>query len=521
MNLLPISKPAAGHNTHGLATPVVAAAELLRRRQGRRSFRAFIEYINGDYVFDPFHALLADTLQGVADGEIDRLMLFCPPQHGKSASASQLFPAYYLGRNPDHPIILTSFEANLAHTFSRTTRDIVEGDAYDALFGGKAGSKAPVKTRQDSRAVDHWQLAPPYRGQYRAAGVGGGISGRGGMLGIIDDPVGNMDQARSLTYRDRVWDWYNTTFRSRIWKGGRIILIMTRWHEDDLAGRLLGTQSGHWTVLRLPALAESQAERDDANRRIGLPAGLPDPLGRAADEPLAPSRFDRATLVQMRDEYQRSAIGSYTWAALYQGSPRANKGGMFDRPHFPIIDALPSDADIKARVRYWDKAGTSHGTGARTAGVKLALAKDGRIYIEHAIAGYYSAAEREKVIRQTAEMDGRKVRIYIEQEPGSGGLESAQATIRNLAGFATFADRPSGDKDTRLEPFAAQAQAGNVYLLRGEWNMDYIEEMIAIPSGARRDQGDATSGAYNMATKRAQTFTPRFIEASSARKVGA
>ncbi|GAB4514050.1 MAG: phage terminase large subunit [Anaerolineae bacterium] len=455
--------------------------------RARRELLHFTRYTFPQYAAEPAHELIARCLDRVVRGEIRRLMIFAPPQHGKSELASVRLPAFWLGRRPDHPVILASYAASLAYSKSRQARGIVESAEYARLFPG-------VATRQDSRAVDHWELAPPHRGGMLAAGVGGPITGHGAMLGIIDDPFENWEQAQSQTIRDRVWEWWRTTFRTRIWEDGAIILIMTRWHEDDLAGRLLQEQADRWTVLRLPALAETQEERDENNRRLGLPTGQPDPLGRQPGEPLCPGRFSREALEEIRRD-----VGPMAWAAEYQGAPRAPEGNRFKRHWFPIVDAAPAQA---RRVRYWDKAATAGG-GAYTSGVLMAEA-GGIYYVEDVVRGQWSAWQREQVIRQTAELDrqryGNTVQIWIEQEPGSGGKESAENTIRNLAGFPVFADRPTGDKDVRLEPFAAQAEAGNVRLVRGAWNGAYIEELCAIPNSPYRDQADATAGAFNKLT---------------------
>jgi len=435
------------------------------------------------------HELIASKLDAVVAGDIRRLMIFAPPQHGKSELVSVRLPAYWFGRHPDDPIILTSYAASLAHSKSRQARDVVESVAYEAVFGENSPYDDPVRTRQDSRSVYEWRLVPPHRGVMVAAGVGGPITGHPAKLGIIDDPFENWEQARSATMREKAWEWYRGTFRTRIWEGGAIVVIMTRWHEDDLGGRLM--QQGGWEILRLPALAETQADRDANNKRMGLPMGEGDPLGREADKPLSPRRFSRSTLIEIRDD-----VGSMVWTAEYQGSPRAPEGNRFKRSWFTIIATAPADAD---RVRYWDKAGTEDG-GAYTAGVRMA-SKDGRIYIEDVVRGQWSSGQRERVMQQTAAMDDTDLDIWIEQEPGSGGLESAEATIRNLAGYSVHKDKVTGDKDVRLEPFAAQAEAGNVYLVRGGWNSDWIEEMVTVPNGAHRDQADATAGAYNKLTR--------------------
>lgn len=475
----------------------VAAAELLRRRAARASLLAFTEYTYHQYRPEPVHALIARWLDQVVRGEITRLMVFAPPQHGKSELVSVRLPAFWLGKRPDEPVILSSYGADLALSKSRQARDIVEGHAYRALFGDLAPVEEPVATRQDSRSVHRWQLGHPHRGSMLAVGVGGPITGHGARLGVIDDPFENWEQAQSQTYRDRVWDWWRGTFRTRIWEGGAVVLIMTRWHEDDLAGRLLSEQAEDWTVLRLPALAENQEERDENHRHMGLAAGLPDPLGRQAGDALSPGRYSAGELRNIQRD-----TGSMVFQAEYQGAPRALEGAMFKRAWFPITDAV---ASTTWRVRYWDKAATAGG-GAYSSGVRLAIAPSGTVTVEDVARGQWSTQERRQVMRQTAELDGQQVVIGIEQEPGSSGVDSVQDEIRLLAGWPVFADRPSGDKNVRLMPFQAQAEAGNVRLMRGAWNQAYLDELTAIPNGRYRDQGDATAGAYNrcveMATAR-------------------
>jgi len=459
-----------------------AAREILRRRAARSSLLHFTKFTFPQYQAEEAHALLAGTLDRVIAGDIRRLMIFAPPQHGKSELASVRLPAFWAGRRLDDPIILTSYAASLAFSKSRQARSVVESQEFSQLFG--------VRTHPASRAVDHWELAG-HRGGLVAAGVGGPITGHGALLGIIDDPFENWAQAQSERTRDNVWEWYRSTFRTRIWEEGAIILIMTRWHEDDLAGRLLAHDPGAWTVLRLPALAESQAERDDACRRLGLAAGQPDPLGRQPGEALCPGRFSEQALAEIAGD-----VGTYVWYAEYQGTPRALEGNRFKRSWFEIVRAAPRLPG--QLVRYWDKGGT-RGAGAFTAGVLIGYW--GQVYIVlDVVRGQWSAGEREVVIRQTAELDRARwgeVEVYVEQEPGSGGKESAENTIKNLAGFAVFADRPTGSKDVRAEPFAAQAEAGNVKLLEGAWNHAYIEELAAFPNGAYMDQVDASSGAFN------------------------
>lgn len=459
---------------------MVQPEELARRRLINFTGATFHQYIA-----EEAHSLIAHTLDQMVRGHIKRLMIVAPPQHGKSELTSVRLPAFWLGKRPNDPVILASYAASLAEKHSREARQVIEGVEYQMIFPG-------VSTRRDSRAVDRWQLAPPYRGSMMAVGVGGPVTGHGALLGIIDDPFENWRQAQSLTIRDHVWDWWRATFRTRIWEGGAIVLIMTRWHEDDLAGRLLQTQGDLWTVLRLPAIAETQEERDNNDRFLGLPVGQRDPLWRTPGLPLCPKRFSRAALDGLKRD-----VGEIAWTTEYQGVPRAPEGNRFKRSWFKIVETVPRKA---RRVRYWDKAGTADG-GAYTAGVLVARTDEGLVYIEDVVRGQWSAYEREQIMKQIAQLDGLKykgeVHIWIEQEPGSGGKESAESTIRNLSGHPVYADRPTGDKDVRLEPFAAQAEADNVKLVRGDWNGGWIEELCAIPNGTYRDQADATAGGFN------------------------
>lgn len=353
-------------------------------------------------------------------------------------------------------VIVGAYNQTLANRYSRSARRIAE-----------------VNLPLSRVAVEEWETSQ--YGVYRAVGVGAGVTGQGADLIIIDDPVKSRAEANSKSYRDRMWDWYRTDIYSRFEPGAAIVLIMTRWHLDDLAGRILASDDArNWTEIRLPAEAEEN-----------------DPLGRSIGDALCPDRFDGDALAKIR-----GVLGT-SYYALYQQRPIPMEGGMFRREWFDIVGAVPTEGT--KYVRYWDKAGTQDG-GAYTAGVLMAKTTGGIYYVVDVKRGQWSAMNRESVIRQTSEADREQygaVRIWIEQEPGSGGLESAQATIRNLAGFAVRADPVRQSKDARAENMAAQCEARNIKLVRGYWNNSYIDELCAIGAGAYRDQCDASSGAFN------------------------
>jgi predicted phage terminase large subunit-like protein len=419
-------------------------------------FQPWLKSITPNWTWDKkFQLHIQEYLDYVTNGEINKLVLMVPVRHGKSELVTIRYPVWRLEREPALNVIIGAYNQTLANKFSRKARRI---------------ARVRLSLSKDREAVEEWETAQG--GTLRAVGVGSGVTGHGGDLIVLDDPVKNREEADSLTYRDKVWDWYTNDVYTRLEPHGAIVLIMARWHDDDLAGRILSSSDGpNWEVIRLPA----EAEEDDRLERI-------------PGEPLWPERFDMAALADRRTVLGRD------YFALYQQRPQPREGEMFKRAWFDIVESAPANAQ---RVRYWDKAGTA-GAGAFTAGVLMA-SSNGHFYIEDVVRGQWAAAEREPIIRQTAILDaGRgQSEVWVEQEPGSGGKESAEATIRNLAGFVVFADRVTGKKELRAEPLAAQAQAGNVKLMRGPWNAGFLDEITNFPSGQRRDQVDAASGAFN------------------------
>ena len=457
-----------------------------KKKVASESLLPFTSYTFPRYIPERMHALISEKLDAVVRGDLMRLMIFAPPQSGKSELTSVRLPAFWLGRRPDDPIILASYAASLAESKSRQCRTLIESPEYSDLF-------PDVRLRRDSRSVSHWHL-DGYRGYMLAAGVGGPVTGHGALLGIIDDPVENWQEAQSETVRDTAWEWFRTTFRTRIWEHGAIVLIQTRWHEDDLAGRILQDQAGEWEVLRLPAIAETQAERDESNKFLGLPLGESDPLGRAPGQPLTPKRFSLPALLAFKRD-----VGATAWAGQYQGTPRAPEGNRFKRSWFPIVEAAPYQA---TRVRYWDRGYSEDGD--YTVGVLLARDERGIYYVEDMQRGQWSAGQRDDVMLQTAKRDAirynRTVKTWVEQEPAAG-KEAVRAAVKLLAGFSVSADKVSKNKEVRADPIASQAEAGYVRMVRAGWNGAFLAEVTAFPSASHDDIVDALSGAFNKMTK--------------------
>lgn len=503
-------------------TPRQAKAEVAKRELAKRYFGDFCTYVDGKFLAVAHAKYLADKLEQVAryietggkEG-ISRLMILMPPRHGKTELASIKFPAWLLGRLPDSRIILTSYGADLAAKNSRQMRDLVGSKRYQAVFGVKSGRKDPVMIAADSHSVQAWDLAQPHRGGAVATGVGGGITGLGATLLVIDDPFKNREEAESQGRRELVDDWYKSSAYTRLEQHGAVILFHTRWHPDDLAGRLIKRMvtdplADQWEIVCLPALAMGDYPADDAAQRALMLDGIylpvkTDTLGRQAGQALWPERFGAEWLTS-----RRTNVGAYDFEALYQQLPYSREGGFFKREWFSIVDTGPGDKVRKrvyrngdklvARVRYWDKAASKNGDF--TAGVLMSLGEDGFFYIEHVARMQAAPGERDQMMARIGQEDyaayGPFV-IWHQQDPGSAGVDSAQATSSYLADYGLHAmyEPVSGDKTVRAGPLASKAQSGRVRLVRGAWNQAFIEEGVAFPNGRNDDQVDGGASATN------------------------
>lgn len=498
-------------DNHPLVTPREAREEKGLRRQARRNFLAYCQYMDARYETPPHIRLLAGKLQQVAlyiaskgvQG-IGRLMILMPPQHGKSLMASRNFPAWLLGNLPDSSVILTSYGESLATGHSRYVRDQIVMDEYQAIFGTKSNKILPVELSSDSRSTESWDLARPYRGGVKAAGVGSGITGLPAHLFIIDDPFKNREEAESEGRRDLVDDWYKSSARTRLRPNAAVVIFHTRWHPDDLAGRLMQRMVSNpmvdqWEIVCLPGLAlesyPASVEEQRKKMRDGVFLPLSDPLGRAPGQALCPDWYNEQWLLSTKAD-----IELYDFEALYQQSPYLMQGNMFKRDWFTVVDRGPGAA-VWARIRAWDKAATAGG-GARSASVKMSWGTDDYIYVENVTSAQLASAEREdemiEIGLEDYQNDGAFL-IWHPQDPGSAGLDSAMATNDRMANaglVATF-DQVTGSKELNAGQFASKAKGGRVRLVRGAWNDAYLDELAAFPKGRFKDQVDASGSGFN------------------------
>lgn len=266
----------------GLWTPGVAELEreLAKRQAARERLIPFCEYIWPDFQVRPHRQLIAAALELVESRKITRLLVFSPSQVGKSTLVSQFFPPWYLGKHPNHNIILCSYGSDLAAQHSYMARQNMMEERYKAIFGDLSPYDDPVEISDKAAATKHWRLKPPYRGSLKSAGVGSGISGFGSHLLIIDDPLKDSEEADSEKIRNTQVEWFNTTAMPRLSQStvnkedeGVVVICQTRWHDLDLSGVQLRAQADggeQWHVLRLTAVAESEQEIGDWCARNGV-----------------------------------------------------------------------------------------------------------------------------------------------------------------------------------------------------------------------------------------------------------
>lgn len=433
-------------------SPQDAASELLARRQARRGLIDFARYTNPAYIPAPHHTLIAAKLEAVARGEIKRLMICMPPRHGKSELASRRFPAWYLGINASKQIIAASYNSDLANDFGRDVRNIVNDESYRALFD--------VSLAQDSRAANRWHTDKD--GMYVAAGVGTAVTGRGADVLLIDDPFKDREEADSEIRRMRVWDWYTSTAYTRLMPGGAIVVINTRWHDDDLSGRLLAAQKDggdQWDVLSLPAIDEQ---------------------GHA----LWPEWYPIERLEQIK-----AVLPARDWNSLYQQNPIPDDGDYFKVDWLRDYDvfALP-----ELRIFGASDYAVTDGGGDWTEHGIFGVDQNDNIYVLDWWRGQTDAAEWIE----------RKCDLIVKHKPqcwfGEAGpiRRSVEPFLmRRMSERKAFCRiewlASVSDKTARARGIQARASMGKLLFPKtASWKSDVISQMLRFPAGRHDDAVD-------------------------------
>lgn len=401
------------------------------------------------------------------------LVVNVPPASTKSTVVSQMFPAWCWTRMPTARFVCASYAEVLAFRDAIKTRDIIQSEKYQKCFPGTG-----LRQDQNTKGL----FVNTSKGDRFSTGVGGTITGFHGHFQIVDDPL-NPEEACSEVQLKTVNRWMSTTLPSRTVNREvtPLILVQQRLHQNDPSGNLIDEHAATIRHICLPG-------------ELTADVSPPEIASKYVDGLLDPHRLPRHAL----DEW-RLRLGEYGYASQILQTPVPLGGGMIK------TGCLQMRQDVERRlirvVRSWDKAGTESG-GCWSAGVKLGIDNKGFYWIIDVVRGQWGATKREEMIKTVAEDDGHDVEIVLEIEGGSGGKESGEATVRNLAGYSIHTYHPTGDKEARAYPFANQVGSNNVYCLIRPWNKDYIEELKFFPHARYSDQVDATSGGFNRLTRR-------------------
>ncbi len=410
------------------------------------------------------HRLIARHLEAVERGDITRLMITMPPRHGKSMLASEFFPAWYLGRNPDHYVVTATYAQELADDFGRKVKNQIEDDAFRAVFPGVglADDSKSAKRFHIEGEAGGYEHSTSQRGAFYAVGVGGPLTGRGAHLLLIDDPVKNREDAESEVIRRKTKDWYTSTAYTRLMPGGRVVIIQTRWHEDDLSGWLLADhQHEGWVVLNLPAIADDGAA-------------------------LWPEQYDVAALEKIK-----LAVGPRDWSALYQQRPTPETGDYFKKEWIHLVDHLPPLSSVM-----------TYG------GSDYAVTADGGDFTVHAVLGLSQSGDPWlfDVWRKQASSDkwvDAFCDLVLKWKPIGWAEESGQIKsgvgpflLKQMMQREAYVAREQfptrGDKAVRAQSFRGLIATRGLRIHKdAPFLTDLVNEMMSFPVGVHDDQVDA------------------------------
>lgn len=470
---------------------------VLRKSIAAYSMAGFVCYTYPEYLMGWCHEEICERLDkfylDVKAHKSPRLIICMPPRSGKSELASRRFPAYVFGRDPDMSIIAASYSAALASRINRDVQRIMSEPGYSEIFGtsylpgadSHIGRGGYVRNNELFELVEH-------RGSYRSAGVGSGITGMGAEIMIIDDPFKDRASADSPTMRERVWDWYTSTFYTRLSPGGGVLLIATRWHMDDLTGRLMeAAKSGEgdeWEVVDYPAIATC----DEKHRKKG--------------EPLHPERYPIEQLEKIR-----AAIGLRDWEALYQQHPVADGGTVFKEVWLQFYTPATMPDYFDEMIISWDMT-FKDGDDKDFAVGQVWGRRDARFFLVDQIRRQMDFVDTLEAFVALAKKYPRATRKLVEDK--ANGPAVISMLKKHVPGIVPV--QPDGSKTARAYAVTPLFEAGNVYIPAPSWQpwaREYKDELLQFPSAAHDDQVDATTQALRqMASKHRMKINPKILQ---------
>lgn len=429
-------------------------------------YAAYCSYVHrGMWTPSRLHKYLCYTVQGFLEEKtghaLDIMIVSLPPQHGKSLTITETLPSWYLGRNPTHRVIEISYNEDFAQKFGRRNRQKIK--EFGEIFG--------IETAKNPDSNTEFELSNNIGGMI-SRGVLSGVTGNPANLMIIDDPFKTREEADSETTRDKIYDEWLNSFRSRLAPGAKVILIMTRWHEDDLAGRLIKNEK-NVRVINLPLEAEDN-----------------DPLGRNIGDALCPEiGKDNKWLADFKSVYLTKE-GSRAWNALYQGHPTGLEGNMFKREWWRYYDELPDIVDWVMSVDAAFKDGDDNDFVAIQVWGKC----EASIYLVDAVKKHLNLPDTmREIIRLRSTYPLCKTTLIEDKANGSAIINMLRKDMTGI-----IAVEPKGGKVSRANAIVGAIESGNVYLPHNKpFVGDFIEECAAFPNGAHDDQVDCASQALN------------------------
>lgn len=432
------------------------------------------------------HREVAKKLEQVEKGEIKRLIIMMPPRHGKSTQSTILFPAWALGRDPEKEIITVSYSGELAVEFGEKCRDVMKDERYSAIFD--------TKLKADSESKQKWKTEQG--GGYLSTGVGGSITGRGADLLIIDDPIKNQEEALSDTYREKIWNYYTSTLYTRLERGAAIILILTRWHQDDLAGRLITKMEEFhgekWDVVHYPAIAET----DETFRKAG--------------DPLWPEKYDLADLHNIRD-----TIGLYDWNSLYQQNPLPSELQEFKKDYFQYFnedEVKNKQLDVYVTVDLAiSQKESADNTSIQVVGKER---NNSSIYHLEEYTGRFDPLQVIEILFSLKAKYGYSlVKVGIEGVQYQKALSYfvTQEQKRRGIYFDIIELKAAGDKHTRIRGLIPMYKAGTIFHRKIDKELE--AELLAFPIGKHDDRIDALAYIqqiidHKIQSKETRTYYP-------------
>lgn len=440
--------------------------DYLIRERKNMSFHPWLKKVTPKYHWDWPHLLaIYAALDKVITGEIKRLMIFMPPRHGKTESVTVRFPAWVIEKDQWFRFILAAYNFSLASKFSRKVQRVVK-------------SRGIALERE---AVEDWETKE--EGGVRAVGVGSGVTGHGANGILIDDPVKSREEAYSATYREKVWDWYRDDLYTRLEPNGFIILIMTRWHHDDLAGRILANdKKKEWTVLKLAALAEEN-----------------DPLGRNIGEALCPDRFTADELLSIK------SVMNSDFESLYQQNPTAAAGEIFKREWWKYYKQAPQFIRV---IQAWDTGFKDKQENDPSCCLTWGETHNG-FYLLDRWNERVTFPELKKAAIQLFDKHHPEV-VVVEDKASGQSLIQELKTNTKIPVLPVKADK---DKIARANAITPLVESGRVYLPEDvPWVIDYVDQMSIFPAGAHDEDPDVTSHALNYMTHNKKFFGDTVVE---------